>query len=197
LRPLQRNARGVHPGQLIVRNDDGLFPDYAGRDLASAVAAHLEHRAVDGARVEDLPRQLRGLRVTGDAVALLTIGGNDLLGGLAVDRGPGIARFARRLDRFLRALPVRPVLLGTVYDPTFGDDARNFLPVDARLARANLAHVNEAIRGLAARYGQLVDLHRHFLGGDSTWYTQQIEPSLRGASEVRAAFLPEVLTVVR
>jgi lysophospholipase L1-like esterase len=191
------NVHGVHPGQLIVRNDDRLFPDYAGRDLASAVRAHLEHRAVDGARVEDLPGQSRGLRVTENAVALLTIGGNDLLGGLAIDGGPGIARFARRLDRFLRALPVRPVLLGTVYDPTFGDDARNFLPIDPRLARANLARVNAAIAELAARYGQLVDIHRHFLAGDPSWFTQQIEPSLRGASEVRAAFLPEVLNAVR
>jgi lysophospholipase L1-like esterase len=186
------NAHGVHPGKLIVHNDDRLFPEYAGRDLASSVPAHLEHRAVDGARVEDLPRQMRGLRVVGDAAALLTIGGNDLLGGLAVDRGPGIARFARRLEQFLRALPVRPVLIGTVYDPTFGDDARNFLPVDARLARANLGRVNAAIAELAARYGRLVDLHRHFLAGDPSWFTQQIEPSLRGASEVRAAFLPEV-----
>jgi hypothetical protein len=152
---------------------------------------------VDGARVEDLPGQSRGLRVTENAVALLTIGGNDLLGGLAIDGGPGIARFARRLDRFLRALPVRPVLLGTVYDPTFGDDARNFLPIDPRLARANLARVNAAIAELAARYGQLVDIHRHFLAGDPSWFTQQIEPSLRGASEVRAAFLPEVLNAVR
>jgi lysophospholipase L1-like esterase len=191
------NVHGVHPGQLIVRNDDRLFPDYAGQDLASAVPAHLEHRAVDGARVEDLPQQSRGLRITENAVALLTIGGNDLLGGLAIDGGPGIARFARHLDRFLRALPVRPVLLGTVYDPTFGDDARNFLPIDPRLARANLARVNAVIAELAARYGQLVDIHRHFLAGDPSWFTQQIEPSLRGASEVRAAFLPEVLNAVR
>jgi acyl-CoA thioesterase-1 len=38
-----------------------------------------------------------------------------------------------------------------------------------------------------------LQVHRHFLGGDSTWFTQQIEPSPR-ASEVRA-FLPEVLVV--
>ena len=151
---------------------------------------------MDGARVEDLPEQLRGLRITENAVALLTIGGNDLLGGLAVDGGPGIARFARRLDRFLRELPVRPVLLGTVYDPTFGDDVRNFLPIDPKLARANLARINAAIADLAVRYGRLVDLHRHFLAGDPSWFTQQIEPSLRGASEVRAAFLPEVLKAV-
>ena len=83
--------------------------------------------------------------------------------------------------------------LGTVYDPTFGDDARNFLSVEAGLARANLNRMNAVIAQLAARYGQLVDLHRHFLGGDPSWFTHTIEPSLRGASEVRAAFLPAVL----
>src|SRR5436305_14109386 len=48
------NAYGAHPGQLLVRNDDPLFPDYRGRDLASDIAARLEHRARDGGRVDDL-----------------------------------------------------------------------------------------------------------------------------------------------
>ncbi len=86
---------------------------------------------------------------------------------------------------FLHALPMRPVLLGTVYDPTFGDDSRNFLGVDARIARANFNRVNAIIAELAVRYGQLIDLYRHFLGGDPSWFTYTIEPSLRGASEIR------------
>lgn len=187
------NEYGVHPGQLIVRNEDSLFPDFKGCDLLSFVAAQLDHRARDGARVDDLPRQARGLMRGGPAVALVTVGGNDLLAGLAADRGEGIARFQQQLDAFLHTLPVRPVLLGTVYDPTFGDDSRNFLAVDARIARPNLNRVNAIIRQLAPRYGQLVDLHDHFLGGDPSWFTGTIEPSLRGASEVRAAFLPAVL----
>jgi hypothetical protein len=40
-----------------------------------------------------------------------------------------------------------------------------------------------------------VHLHQHFLTGDPSWVTQTIEPSLRGASEVRAAFLPDVIKV--
>lgn len=187
------NEYGVHPGQLIVRNDDCLFPDFEGRDLSSFGPAQLDHRARDGALIDGLPRQVRGLRAAGPAVALVTIGGNDLLKGLAADRGEGIARFKQRLDAFLRALPVRPVLLGTVYDPTFGDDSRNFLDVDAGIARTNLNRMNTIIAELAPRYGQLIDLHQHFLGGDPSWFTQTIEPSLRGASEIRAAFLPAVL----
>jgi acyl-CoA thioesterase I len=176
-----------------VRNDDRLFPDFKGRDLSSSVPARLDHRARDGATVNDLSRQARGFEPSGPAVALITVGGNDLLIGLAADRGEGIARFERTLDGFLRALPVRPVLLGTVFDPTFGDDSRNFLSVDARIARPNLNRINGIIGELAARYGQLIDVHGHFLKGDASWFTHTIEPSLRGASEVRAVFLPAVL----
>ena len=184
------NEYGVHPGQLIVRNDDQLFPSFKGRDLSSRGPARLVHRAVDGATVEGLPRQVEGLaRPGGQAVALITVGGNDLLRGLARDDGNGVDAFAQALDRFLRALPIRPVLLATVYDPTFGDDARNFLGVDAKIARANHRRVNEAIARLARQYGRLVDLHAHFLRGDPSWFVHTIEPSLTGASEVRRAFL--------
>lgn len=189
------NAYGIHPGQLIVRNDDDLFPEFKGRDLFSFGPAQLDHCAVDGAVVDGLPRQAKGIQVAGPAVALVTIGGNDLLAGLAADRGGGVERFKQKLDTFLQALPVRPVLLGTVYDPTFGDDSRNFLNVDPSIARPNFNRMNRIIVELAPRCGQLIDVHRHFLKGDPSWFTQTIEPSLRGASEVRAVFLPAVLKV--
>jgi acyl-CoA thioesterase I len=43
----------------------------------------------------------------------------------------------------------------------------------------------------------LIDLHAHFLTGDPSWFTQIIEPSLQGASEIRRCFLHEVLAYVR
>ena len=187
------NEHGVHPGQLIVRNDDTLFPGFRRRDLSSLGPARLDHRAQDGARVDDLARQACGVRSTHPAVALITIGGNDLLGGLAGDRGSGIGRFETQLDAFIRVLPVRPVVLGNVYDPTFGDDSRNFLGIDASIARGNFNRVNAIIAAVAAKHGTLADLRGHFLRGDPTWFTRTIEPSLRGASEVRAVFLPHIL----
>jgi acyl-CoA thioesterase-1 len=193
------NQYGVHPGGLIVRNDDRLFPEFKGQDLASRnSSSRLEHRAQDGATVEGLPAQVRGLKVAteGRSIAIVTVGGNDLLRGLVVDTGPGIERFKNALDAFLKELPIRPVLLGNVYDPSFGDDTRNFLGVDPKLARANHQRINSVIAELAGRYGQLVDLHGHFLKGDPSWYTQTIEPSLVGASEVRRAFLSYVLAAV-
>jgi hypothetical protein len=183
------NAHGVHPGQLLVRNNDKLFPEFKGRDLVSRRPARLEHRARDGATVAGLPRQSQGLRPRGEAIALVTIGGNDLLRGLAGDKAAGIKAFEAALDSWLRGLPIRPVVLGTVYDPTFGDDARNFLRWDARIARANHRRMNDVISSLAACYGQLADIHAHFLQGDPSWYVNTIEPSLTGASEVRRVFL--------
>lgn len=184
------NAHGVHPGQLIVRNDDALFPEFKGNDLLARGPAQLAHHAVDGSVVDDLAGQLRGIQASGDAVALVTVGGNDLLRGLARDTGPGLRRFEATLDRFLKALPIRPVVLGTVYDPTFGDDSRNFLDVPAERVRANHRRVNTVIETLAARVGKVADLHAHFLRGEPSWFTQTIEPSLIGASEIRRVFLP-------
>ena len=97
--------------------------------------------------------------------------------------------FEGALDAWLRGLPIRPVLFGTVYDPTFGDEARNFLAWDAHIARANHRRMNEIISSLAARYGKLADIHAHFMNGDPSWYVNTIEPSLTGASEVRRVFL--------
>lgn len=187
------NPLGVHPGALLVRNRDDLFPEYAGRDLASRGPARLVHRAVDGATSHSLAAQARGVAADPDGVALLTVGGNDLLAGLALDEGDGVARFEARVAAFLDALPIPRVLVGTVYDPTLGDDALNFLGVDPALPRRNLARVNDALRRLGERRGACVDVHAHFLKGDVSWFTRVIEPSLRGASEVRAAFLPHVL----
>lgn len=191
------NPYGIHPAQLIVRNDDLRFPEFKGRDLSSRGPATFVHRAVDGATVDDLPRQVRGLTVSEPAVALLTIGGNDLIQGLSGDTGEGVAAFERQLDVFLQNLPVRPVLLGTVYDPTFGDDRRNFLATPAEIARQNHQRVNAVIIRLGQRYGAAVDLHAHFLRGDPAWFTSVIEPSLTGASEVRHAFLEAILALPR
>jgi hypothetical protein len=187
------NDFGVTPGQLLVRNDDELFPEFRGQDLGSRGGARLEHHARDGATVSDLPSQAAEGVVDGPAAALLTIGGNDLLCGLAVDPGPGLDAFAAALDRFLAQLPIRRVFVGNVYDPTFGDDRRNFLGIDPALPRANHQRVNAILAELGQRYGALVDLHGHFLGGDPSWFVSTIEPSLRGASEVRRCFLPLLL----
>ena len=185
------NDRGVTPGHLLVRNEDRIFPEFRGQDLTRRVGTvRYEHRAVDGSTVDDLPQQARRLPTDlgGNALALLTIGGNDLITGLLADPGPGIDDFAIDLHAFLRDLPIRPVLIGTVYDPTFGDDARNSTGVSPQLARKNFAKLNERLIALGMSHGASVNLHAHFLRGRPDWLTRTIEPSLIGASEIRRCF---------
>jgi hypothetical protein len=88
-------------------------------------------------------------------------------------------------------------LLGNVYDPTFGDDSLNFLGIEPSIVRQSHRMMNGVIAELGRRYGALIDLHAHFLTGDPSWFTQIIEPSLQGASEIRRCFLHEVLPYVR
>jgi lysophospholipase L1-like esterase len=188
------NAHGVDPAGLLVTNRDDLFPEFRGRDLTTRLGdVRPDRRAVDGSTVDDLPRQARGLRVEGPALALVTIGGNDLLRGLVNDSGSGVAAFVRKLTAFLDALPIRPVMLGTVYDPTFGDDAAAAGAFrDPLRARTNFDRVNAAVADLVPEYGVLADIHAHFLEGRPDWFVNVIEPSLRGASEVRRCFLDAI-----
>ncbi len=104
-----------------------------------------------------------------------------------------VAVFVRKLTAFLDALPIRPVAVGTVYDPTFGDDdAAGGAFRDPRKARANFDRVNAALADLAPQSGVLADIHAHFLAGRPDWFVNVIEPSLRGASEVRRCFLDAI-----
>jgi lysophospholipase L1-like esterase len=188
------NEFSLNVGQLLVKNDDALFPEFRGRDLSAQFKAQLVHRAVDGATIGDLRNQTEGIVIRGPSIAILTIGGNDILKSL---RNPQeLATFEDDLASFVRALPIRPILLGNVYDPSMGDDANNFLDLAPATVRSMHERVNGAIAAVAQRYGYLVDLHAHFLTGDQSWFTRTIEPSLRGASEVRRCFLPGVLNSI-
>src|SRR6266516_7888828 len=142
------NPFGVNPGQLLVRNNDRLFPEFRVRDLASLGPARLIHRAQDGATVSSLPAQARRLKVEGESIALLTIGGNDLLSRPDMGQRREMQRFAEALDTFLQSLPIRPVFLGNVYDPTFGDDSLNFLGIEPSIVRHSHHLMNAVIAQL-------------------------------------------------
>ncbi|QRK12157.1 SGNH/GDSL hydrolase family protein [Archangium violaceum] len=187
------NRYGVSPGELLVHNWDDLFPEFLGQDLSALGGGRLEQLAQDGGTVNSLARQLRGVESHGPSVALVSVGGNDLLQGLLLDAGPGFEEFRRKLSAFLTALPIRPVLIANVYDPTVGDDRHNFTGVPVERARDNHRRMNDLIAELASEHGVLVDLHKHFLEGDASWFTSTIEPSLRGASEVRRCFWRELV----
>ncbi len=186
------NDHGATPATLLARNDDRLFPEFRGRDLSTTFGQTVAvvERAVDGSTVVDVPRQLATAPVPDGAVTLLTIGGNDLLHGLVYGDIREFAKFQRFVRRILGALEHTRLFVGNVYDPSFGDDARNFLDIDPTVARRSHRRVNEMLSAETARMGgTLVDLHAHFLMGDASWFTSVIEPSLVGASEVRRAVL--------
>ena len=94
-------------------------------------------------------------------------------------------------DELLRAT----LVLTTVYDPTDGTGRLPGLDTYGRLPLEHLDRFNDHVRDMvgATPGAVLADVHRHFLGHGVTapeperWYWRQnlIEPSARGASEIR------------
>ena len=96
----------------------------------------------------------------------------------------------RLQGNFLEELKIKPVFIGNVYNPTFGDDTKNFITSFPEIGRANHLKVNKILEKLGKEFGGYVDLHNHFLKGNNLdWLTSYIEPSISGASEIRCCFL--------
>jgi len=141
------NDHGATPATLLACNDDLLFPEFRGRDLSTwfGRTVAVVERAVDGSTVGDVPRQLAIAPVPAGAIMLLTIGGNDLLEGLVLGDNPAFAAFQRTLRRILDAVKHARLFVGNVYDPSFSNDARNFLSIDPSIARRAHRRVNETL----------------------------------------------------
>jgi hypothetical protein len=191
------NEHGVTPQQLLARNDDGIFPEFRGRDLMTARGGKpvtVVQAALDGATAADLPRQISSKPVPRSAIVMVSIGGNDLLQALVDVSDADLDVFPRRVRSALESLKQTRLFVANVYDPSFGDDSNNFLGVDPAVARPAHRRVNQILTNETERVGgRLVDLHSHFMTGQPSWFTRQIEPSLIGASEVRRAFLDAIV----
>jgi len=186
------NEHEVTPGGLLVRNNDVLFPEFAGRDLSSVLGrpVTLVHRATDGARAADLDWQMRDVAPAADDIVLFSVGGNDLLVAFTSRTPFDVAVFQRAARVALERVARARVFVANIYDPTFGNDALNWLGVDPRLARRKHEEVNTALAAETARvWGAVLDLRAHFLTGRPSWFTRTIEPSLEGASEIRRVAL--------
>ncbi len=201
---------------LLARNRDEDFPDWAGRDLATArPELGFELLAVDGGTTRtlldvELPR-LEALDVQPEVVTL-TVGGNDVLQAYgdtpaALRLVPVVrSRVASALARLGERAPDAVVVVGTVYDPSdgTGDAERVGLPPWPDVPRL-LAELNAALREVAAASGaRVAEIADRFLGhgltrGDVTtpdprppdrdlWFCSVIEPNAWGADGVRAAF---------
>lgn len=197
---------GLGAASLLHRNVESVWPEFAGKDLRSIDASvAFENRTSDGAMIGTvLDDQLSG--VAPAQLVTLTIGGNDLLCALAL-ASEGLEamrrevadigrRYADLVARLRAELPGALLLLSTIYDPTDGTGLlwpdRDRLPVEL------LKQLNERIRAVARATPRaaVADVHLHFLGHGvhaaeaERWYwpPNPIEPSARGASEIRRVF---------
>lgn len=211
-------TREVGASSLLHRNDDHVWPEFAGDDLAQRIRGlRLRNACADGGTIGDvLGRQIPALPddVRGAArVVTVTAGGNDLLGSLfergfeALPRATanGIERYDRMVDAVRRSFPTAVVVLTTVYDPTDGTgDLPGLSGVLGLLPLEHLDRFNDAVRRAVKRHADVVlaDVHAHFLGhGVSAspadgwyWHPNPIEPGGRGASEIRRVWLEALAT---
>jgi lysophospholipase L1-like esterase len=192
----------VGSASLLFRNNDELWPEFTGRDLSHAGYTEFELLARDGARMPDvLGEQLSVLNPDSDLITL-TIGGNDLLHILATFHTMDeVAREARDLykeyswlvDRLHQQAPRATIVCTTIYDPT--DGTGRFRPETPPVPISLLYELNAAILATCGEkpFTKLADVATHFRGHGVTvpetdrwfWKGSVIEPSARGASEIR------------
>ena len=84
-------------------------------------------------------------------IAILTIGGNNMLDGLLRDFDNKIVQFKEVLINFLTKIGMK-VLIASVYDPTLNDDNLDFMGIDPKMARENHKKVNELLEKLGNKY---------------------------------------------
>lgn len=207
-----RDLSTLFPACEFVNDNTGAFPGTGATDNFTA----------DGATTVDVHEHLKLITASDEATLItLTVGGNDLLTMIGVsgalrdehmgdfrDENPSAA-VAHRVEKILAALfekrPHATVLLSTVYDPS---DGTNMLPVRGEMLRLDIAagwlrDYNDRLRKIAQSDSRirLADIHAHFLGHGLTtteenrWYWRDmiIEPSARGASEIRRVWLDALL----
>lgn len=174
---------------LLCRNDDKMWPEFKGRDLQPMRCLDL---TADGATTVSLLRQVEQIKPSDEpTLVTITAGGNDLLGVIGSRDNP-VPEIAGRLKAaVLRVLELRPnatIIVGTVYDPSNG--TRRLPGYTRELTREAewLDEYNDFVRKLVKsdKRLRLADIHKHFMGHPE-WFLPEsiIEPSARGASEVR------------
>jgi lysophospholipase L1-like esterase len=190
---------------LLHRNDDLRWPEFRGVDLESH-SRRLEflNLAEDGAMIDDvgteeLTRLGRDSQSAG-VILTLTAGGNDLFDALTAGRNldQAIRRIERRFTDLVETIceeqPHATLLLTTVYDPTDGTGRLPGLDAVGQLPLEYLERFNAHVRAPAEAAGaEVADVYAHFLGHGMSapaterwyWHRNPIEPSARGASEIR------------
>ena len=197
---------GLGAAALLYQNKDQLYPEFASHDLLTLNrSCRFENRAADGNTCQEVEEALATLpAVQGRVLVTLTVGGNDLIACFnrgSLDPTPVLERLGRLVASIRARFSQLTLLLTTVYDPTDGTGQvqsghRRFAP-----ALPVLAEYNARLRQLDV---QLVDIAAHFRGhgmrhddltyehyhptDPSGWFCFDIEPSVRGSSEIRRLF---------
>jgi lysophospholipase L1-like esterase len=203
---------------LLYRNDDARWPEFQGQDLVRhSPEMQFLNLAEDGAMIDDIRTEelARVGRDSSDPGILLTItaGGNDLLDALAAGRqlDRAVSRTARDYRELIESvrdeLPRATIVLTTVYDPTDGTGSLPGLEAYGPLPLEYLRQFNDQIRETARGMSgtAVADVHRHFLGHGVTatekerWYWRRnlIEPSARGASEIRRVWWKAIASALQ
>jgi lysophospholipase L1-like esterase len=207
-RAFDRAQHGLGAASLLFRNHDIIWPEFTGRDLMHwSRNPNIVCAASDAATLRTVGlSQVPLLSTFAADIVTLTVGGNDVLEMLDSERSEqGIARGVQRLSddyrsivKDIRALaPGAILILTTVYDPTDGSGV--LFEGQAPLPMTLLEPFNEVVREAAANMEDtvLADVHSHFMGHgitapvESRWYWREsiIEPSARGASEIRRLWI--------
>ncbi|MBA2687076.1 MAG: hypothetical protein H0U64_03150, partial [Gemmatimonadaceae bacterium] len=202
----RQSYKRVGSASLLYRNNDELWPEFTGRDLVHNGFDICELLAQDLARMPDvLGNQLPLCDHASDLISL-TIGGNDLLHILATVRemdkieseaGTLQREYAWIVDRIHRHAPSATVICTSVFDPT---DGTGQLRQDGPKVPIHLLHeLNGAIARTCQErtFTKFADVSEHFAGhglsasGGERWFWKGsvIEPSARGASEIRRVWL--------
>lgn len=206
------SSSGKGAASLLMKNDDELWPEFRGRDLSSQGVTRFINLTADGATTHGLPGQVSRITPSDEpTLVTLTIGGNDLIsiafsGADIPTATRELAHAEKRLHESLARLtqlrPTLTLIATTVYDPT--DRTWRLPGVGHEVDVSDYSHLfhrwNDRLRGLEKPPMILVaDADRHFAGhgyrtGDR-WYWPQsiIEPSARGASEIRRLWLGKLV----
>jgi lysophospholipase L1-like esterase len=209
---------GLGAASLVYRNNR-LFADFEGRDLATLVKGIAQiNLSKSGFTLVDVQNSLKEHTLPSQIdFLLMSVGGNDCLQGMlppTIDPDSDQAwkdwrtSYVDLIQGFKSRWPKLRIAVCNLYDPTDGTGqlqsqrARNVSsPTD--VARTSLlSTMNRLIQQMAQENSwSLVNLHQHFAGHGTLaldaharatsdfWFQRDIEPSQRGASEVRRKIL--------
>jgi hypothetical protein len=200
----KQSYKRVGAASLLYRNNDQLWPEFTGRDLVHAGYDSCEIYAQDSARMPDvLGDQLPLVNPATDLITL-TIGGGDLLyilhrfhhtDEIKAEANLLPDEYAWVVDRIHLHAPGATIICTSVYDATdrTGSLGNLKIPVDL------LYDWNASIKKCSEQrpFTRFADVAKHFAGhgataaGEDRWFWKggMIEPSARGASEIRRVWL--------